>query len=149
MVCHKRGFIVWWVCYMSEHVMRENKEVWAQQTFWDGAGSLQSGEIQNLFSLTHVATRQNILKHPWEHGHKQLLEQSSEGILCGNVCEGPGKLEPWSILGKLLFSLLGTLKSNGGEEILEGSTFSSLVTHESFTTGKISVMTYNKNVIHL
>lgn len=35
--------------------MKESKEVWAQQTFWDGAGSLQSGEIQSLFSLTHVA----------------------------------------------------------------------------------------------
>lgn len=59
--------------------------------------------------------------------------------------------ESWALEhpGELFFSLLGTLKSNRGEEILEGSTYSDLVAHESFTTGKISVIAYNKNVIHL
>lgn len=50
----KRFYCVASMQHMSKCVMRENKEVWAQQ-IWDGAGSLQSGEIQSLFSLTHVA----------------------------------------------------------------------------------------------
>lgn len=59
--------------------------------------------------------------------------------------------ESWALehTGELFFSLLGTLKSNEGEEILEGSTYSGFVAHESFTTRKNSVITYSKNVIHL
>lgn len=59
--------------------------------------------------------------------------------------------ESWALEhpGELFFSLLGTLKSNGGEEILEDSTYSGLVTHKSFTTGKIYFITYNKDVTHL
>lgn len=59
--------------------------------------------------------------------------------------------ESWALEhpGELFFSLLETLKSNGREEILEGSTYSDLVAHESFTTGKISVIIHNKNIIHL
>lgn len=40
--------------HISECVMRENKEIRTQQTIWDDAGSLQSGEIQSLFSLSPV-----------------------------------------------------------------------------------------------
>lgn len=43
------------ILHMSGCVMMENKEAWAQQTLWDGAGNLQSGEIQSVFSCTHVA----------------------------------------------------------------------------------------------
>lgn len=71
--------------------------------------------------------------------------QSSESTLGGNVCGRPGKLGP----GASWVVLLGTLKSNRGEEILEDSTYSGLVTHESFTAGKIYVITYNNDVIHL
>lgn len=43
--------------HISERVVMENKEVWAQQTFWDGARSAQSGDIQSLFNCTHVADK--------------------------------------------------------------------------------------------
>lgn len=50
----ERFYSVVSMLHMSECVTRENKEVWAQQTLWDGSGSLQSGEIQNPFRLTYI-----------------------------------------------------------------------------------------------
>lgn len=138
MIGQKRGFIVLCICHMCQGVSWGRSERSEHKRSSEMVLEVCT-ECRNskFFQSYPCCLPGRIILNP----HQSMITNNwfaSEGTLHTNLCDvSSGKLGSGAACRiKLFFSLLGISELNEGEEISEESTYSHLVSHESFITGK-------------